>query len=268
MTPSGEQIIEALEAARDEHPDLAGWLDFHRELLIAQRAAEPALLPLVEPVTPERVDTRKQAQQPLFTFNELEVDWLVVYGLVNQVDAIAARALPDFAGTGVEITEETVRAWYEGQGPSDPRTAFLIHQALRPFLLRAAEAASPHLSPEVYRHWGHCPVCGGEPDFSVLEQESGVRVLFCSRCDTGWRFKRIGCPFCDTENPRKVAYYPSADGVYRLYVCDACDGYVKTMDLRETVRPFVLQVERILTGGMDLAATERGYRSPASIGTL
>ncbi|MFQ5859635.1 MAG: formate dehydrogenase accessory protein FdhE, partial [Anaerolineae bacterium] len=216
-----------------------------------------------------RVDARKQAQQPLFAFDEMEVDWVVVYGLLNQLDEIAAQGLPDWpAGARVEIAEETVRAWYEGQVLTDPRIAFLVGQALRPFLHRAALAARPHLSPSAYRRWGHCPVCGGEPDFSTLERESGVRLLFCSRCDTGWCYKRIGCPFCDTENPRKLAYYPSDDGIYRLYVCDECNGYMKTMDLREAMRPFVLQVERVLTAGMDLTASEAGYRPSASIGKL
>lgn len=264
MIQPGEQVLQALEAAKKEHPDLVEWLDFHREVLIAQQAAEPALLPLVQPVTSERVDARKEARQPLFTFDELEVDWLVVYGLISQLEKLATQRLPGRpAGIPADIAEETVRAWYAGQTPTDPHTAFLISQALRPFLHRAARAASVYLTTGDYWHWGHCPACGGEPDFAVLERESGTRQLFCSRCDTGWHFKRIACPFCDTENPRSLAYYPGEDGAYRLYVCAECHCYVKTLDLRETFGLFVLQVERVLTAGMDLAAVAEGYRPSA-----
>lgn len=261
MTQSWEQVLQALQAAREEHPDLADWLDFQRELLTVQRAAEPALLPLAQPVTSERVDARKEAGQPLFTFDELEVDWLVLYGLVSQLEEIAARSLPDWPASGrVEIAEEAVRSWYAGQSSPDAHIAFLICHALQPFLRRAAQASRTHLSAGAYRQWGQCPVCGGVPDFAVLEQESGGRLLFCSRCDSGWHYRRIGCPFCGTENPRSLAYFAGDNGAYRLYVCDECRGYVKTLDLRETIRPFVLAVERILTAGMDLAATEAGYR--------
>jgi len=261
ITQSKEQVLHALEAVRADNPDQADWVDFHRALLVAQWAVEESLPSLVQPVTPERVATRQRAQQPLFTFDDLEVEWPAVHRLASHVGEIAVHSLTDWpAEAPGGILEGTARAWYAGQGPDDPRVAFLVGQALLPFLHRAAEAARPHLSPDAYQRWGDCPVCGGEPDFSTLERESGVRLLFCSRCDAGWRYKRIGCPFCDTEAPRKLAYYPSDDGVYRLYVCDACNGYVKTMDLRETVRPFVLPVERILTAGMDLAAAEAGYQ--------
>ena len=260
MIHSKEQVLQALERAQEEHPNQAGRFDFHRTLLAAQWTVEESLPSLVQPVTPERVDTRQRVQQPLFTFDDLEVEWPAVHRLASQVGEIAAHSLPDWpAEAPGGISEGTVRAWYAGQGPDDPPVAFLVGQALLPFLHRAAEAARPHLSPDAYQRWGECPVCGGEPDFSTLERESGVRLLFCSRCDTGWRYKRIGCPFCDTENPRKLAYYPSDDGVYRLYVCDECGGYVKMMDLRQTFRPFVLEVERVLTAGMDLAAAEAGY---------
>lgn len=260
MPQPGEEVLQALEAAKEEYPDQADWLDFHGELLVAQWTVERALPRLTNPVTPQRVDTRRQAQQPLFTFDELEVDWLVVRRLISQVDEIAARSLPDWpAETPLEAPEEVVRAWYADQGSPDPRTAFLVGQALRPFLHRAAEATRPYLGPDAYQRWGRCPVCGGEPDMAVLDQERGARRLFCARCDTGWRYRRIGCSFCGTENPYHLAYYLSSDPLYRLYVCEACRQYLKTLDLRRARRPFYLLVARALTAGLDLAAQEAGY---------
>jgi len=260
MTQLGEEILRALEAAREEHPDQANWLDFHRDLFVVQWAVRQTLSPLANPVTPERVDARRRAQEPIFAFDELEVDWEVVQRLFQQVDDIVARSLPDWLGGSLtEYSEEAVRAWYLGQDPGDARFAFLAAQSLRPFLHRAADATRPLLPENAYRNWGRCPTCGGKPDMAILEEETGARRLFCARCDTGWRYKRIGCPFCGTDNPYQLGYYLGPDPAYRLYVCEDCRQYLKTLDLRQGRRPFYLLVERALTVGLGLAAQEAGY---------
>lgn len=255
-----EQVLQALEAAQEQQPDQAAWLAFHRELLEVQWAVERRLPPLVTPIARERVEARREARQPLFTFDELEVKWAVAEELAHQVEELAAHKLPDWpAEPAVEVSVARARAWYAGESRPPPREAFLLRESLRPFLHRAASMARPHVSAEAYHRWGRCPVCGGEPDFATLDRETGARWLHCQRCDTGWRYKRVGCPFCDTEDPYQLAYFPSEDGVYRLYVCETCRRYVKTMDLRQTGQSFLLPMERVLTVGMDLAAAEAGY---------
>jgi len=257
-----EQVLQALEAAQEQQPEQAAWLAFHRELLEMQWAVERRLPPLAAPVTPERIEARKVAHQPLFTFDELEVEWAVAEELAHRVEELAARRLPDWPTEPIPgLALAQARAWYVGEPPVEPRQAFLLRESLRPFLHRAASAAQPHIAMEAYHQWGRCPVCGGEPDFATLDRETGARWLHCQRCDSGWRYKRVGCPFCDTEDPYQLAYFPSEDGVYRLYVCEACRRYLKTMDLRQTGQSFLLAVERVLTVGMDLAAAEAGYEA-------
>ena len=56
-----------------------------------------------------------------------------------------------------------------------------------------------------------------------------------------------------------MPYYPSEDGLYRLYVCEACQHYLKTVDLRQARRAILPEVERILTAPLDVAAQQRGY---------
>ncbi len=255
-----EQVLQALEAAREEYPDQAHWFDFHRRLLAAQWMAEKSLSPLTNPVTPERVEARREAHQPVFLFDELEVDWPVMQRLLDRVGELAARHWPDWTRAAqLEARPDLVCAWYQGQESLEPRTAFLLTEALRPFLHRAAAAAGPYLPAEGYQNWGWCPLCAGEPDLATLDQETGARRLFCNRCDTGWRYMRIGCPFCGTDNPYELAYYLSSDPVYRVYVCECCRRYLKTLDLRQARRPFYLAVERVRTAGLDLAAQEAGY---------
>jgi formate dehydrogenase accessory protein FdhE len=134
-----------------------------------------------------------------------------------------------------------------------------VDLALRPYLEWAADQVSSRVD---QRRWkrGYCPVCGGPPDLATLDEESGARHLLCSRCDSQWDYRRLGCPFCETADHTKLAYYPSEDGVYRLYVCRECRHYLKTIDLRETTRAVVLPAERITTVAIDMAAQREGYR--------
>jgi len=109
----------------------------------------------------------------------------------------------------------------------------------------------------------HCPICGGAPDFAALEKESGTRRLLCARCDFEWTFHRARCPFCNEDVPGKLGYFPSPDGIYRLYTCENCKRYLKTIDRRELAREVHLPAERVLTIAMDVAAQQAGYRSTA-----
>jgi FdhE protein len=69
----------------------------------------------------------------------------------------------------------------------------------------------------------------------------------------------VGCPFCGITDHTKVVYYPSEDRVYRLYVCQECQRYLKTIDLREAKHAISLPVERVTTVAMDAVARQEGY---------
>ncbi len=250
---NADEVLAALEAAKAEHPDLVLFLDFRRDLLLAQSTAVASSLSF----DATTVRTRLQADQPVLTLDDLALDETIFTDLLRQVDEVMRRYQGNWPTALPDLAPNAVRAWYAQEEIHDEQAAFLIAEAMRPFLIQAAKMVRPHLDGiEWYRQY--CPACGGAPDFATLERESGARLLFCSRCDTGWRYKRIGCSFCDTEDLR-MAYYPSDDGVYRLYVCDACRRYLKVVDLRQTRRALMLPVERVLTVDMDLAAREAGY---------
>ena len=65
---------------------------------------------------------------------------------------------------------------------------------MRPFLSRCADAV---MARTIFGGWSHgnCPLCGGEPDFSLITP-SAERLLICSRCVSRWRFHQLACPFC------------------------------------------------------------------------
>ena len=146
----------------------------------------------------------------------------------------------------------------EDQGERDLLT-FLLVRSWRPFLKQWAQALAPFLDDSAWKQ-RRCPVCGGQPDFAYLGSEAGERLLVCGRCDTAWRYIRLGCPYCGNREAETYGYYPDDIGIYRLYVCNDCHRYLKTLDMRQVPGERVLQAERIATTAMDLAALQAGYR--------
>ena len=73
-----------------------------------------------------------------------------------------------------------------------------------------------------------------------------------------WPFYRTACPFCAEDE--RIFYY-ARQAPYRVYVCEACRRYLKTVDLREVEGQRVLPVERILTIEADVEARAAGWAS-------
>ena len=103
-------------------------------------------------------------------------------------------------------------------------------------------------------------ICGGSPDLAFLEKEYGARWLLCSRCDSEWLFQRLRCPYCGTQDQGELAYFTDDTELYRLYVCQQCQSYLKAVDLRQTEDETLLPLERVLTVDMDRQGREKGYR--------
>ena len=138
------------------------------------------------------------------------------------------------------------------------------------FALLAGHTAAPFLESYAARlrekvdsaAWlkGQCPVCGGAPLMGRLEEETGKRRLQCGLCRTEWDFKRVGCPFCGTEDQEKLRFFfDETDDIYRVEVCNECKAYLKTIDARKAERDIVLLVEDLATVHLDLIARREGY---------
>jgi FdhE protein len=270
------QVLNALEAAREQHKELADLLDFYRDLYEVQFQAKPGL---PEPEVRDDVAMRWRLEGgiPQLSFDQFGLEPVSFAALVAEVGDVLLCHNPTwefaFEECKPEELEELARKVFEtwdtltapgseaevGEGtdslPGHP-TALAVAFALAPYLQRSAEVILPQLDLTLWVQ-GHCPVCGGRPNFAVFEEETGARRLMCSRCNSLWNYPRVGCPFCDSKD--KQMYYSSEDGFYRLYVCPNCRQYLKTADLRDVVRDVHLVVERLVTVGMDLAAQQEGY---------
>ena len=76
-----------------------------------------------------------------------------------------------------------------------------------------------------------CPTCGAPPAMAQLigSDPGRMRMMWCGRCRTRWRYRRTGCPFCRTEDDHRLAGFAvEGDGRLRIDYCDDCAGYLKT----------------------------------------
>ncbi len=268
-----QKVSQALAEAARQEPDLAPYYELHKTLLELQNKAKEQVTATLEMADEEALQSRLLQGLALISFEQLPLEAARFTGLAVEIAQVLIaydvevgdRTLPASDAEWVALAQQSFEAGQtvpERDGEVQEIEATLAHRAvsaaLQPYLEWAAEQVMPHVAQEHWRR-GYCPVCGGVPDFAVLDAEAGARHLLCSRCNSQWLYKRMGCPFCDTITHTSLAYYPSEDKVYRLYVCQECRHYLKTLDLRETNRAAPLPAERITTVAMDAAAQQEGY---------
>ena len=264
-----QTISEALAEATRREPDLALYYEFHRTLFQILDQARTEISGTLEMADGEALQARLLQGLPLLSCAQLPLEAERFAELVSTVAQVLTDYDPDLAEQTVpdspaECLALARQRFEKGQAGREQSEATLaqasVDLALKPYLEWAAERVLPHVDQERWKR-GYCPVCGGAPDFATLDAETGARHLLCSRCNSQWRYRRLGCPFCDVADHARLVYYPSEDGVYRLYVCRECRRYLKTIDLRETARTVILPVERVTTVAMDVAARQEGYRT-------
>jgi FdhE protein len=263
-------VIEALQYAADENPELLSYYEFQRELFELQDKARQEIGATLELADPEAIDHRLSRGLPLLSFNQLPIEpgafaelaaalAEVVTGYYPDLDG---QALPDAPADWIALARK--RFTENGASPADEPSVIELAEtasdlALKPYLVWAAQHVLPHIEQEAWQR-RYCPICGGAPDLALLEADTGARRLVCGRCDSQWRYRRLGCAFCDTEDYSQIVYYPSEDEVYRLYVCQACQRYLKTLDQRKARGEISLPAERITSVDLDIIAREQGFR--------
>lgn len=244
--------LDAFKEAKKSNPYLAPLLDLEQDVLIALAETKEKLPPVSgrkvsSKVSSKEIKEKVNQGKPLIEPSGLAIDQGIFNGLREKIGQILVKHRPDIKAKVHQKDSEVA--------------AFIKQNALRPFLEREAAALLPKVDQTLWLR-RYCPICGGKPDFAILERDVGARHLICSRCNTRWLYKRLECPSCGTEDISDLSYYLSDDKVYRLYVCEKCKHYLKAIDLRETTKDPVIPVERVVTLDMDMAAQENGYLPP------
>ena len=71
-----------------------------------------------------------------------------------------------------------------------------------------------------------------------------MRLLSCGCCGTRWRYRRIGCPFCESgDDHRLAALSIEGESHLRIDYCDSCHAYLKTYVWRGERAPIAGRLE-------------------------
>lgn len=270
------EIVE-LRRIKQDQPDLASAADLQIQLLQMQRRVQSRVpLPGINLET-KHLDAMVTVGRPILTFEQVPIDWSDLRFLMRSTadamrthDAIEPedQRRVDALARAADQLPVAIREWYEASRPAssggrDVSGAIaglepLLLQAMRPFLSRCADAV---MARTVFNGWPHgtCPLCGGEPDFSVITP-AAERFLICARCVSRWRFHQLACPFCANADRARITSFATRDGLYRLFACDVCQRYLKAFDGRHAPRPVMPAVDAIATLPLDAAAVQRGYK--------
>ena len=282
---SESREVTELRAVKARHPELAGAVDLHIELLELQRRIQGRV-----PLPPLELDAnimqRHQLEgRPLLRFEHIPLDLTDLRLMVRQTadvlhrfDALDASEfqLVHTLGRGDQLLEVAGR-WYRraaeraaaatgaavvavpGADIEPEIVGHVLALAMRPFLSRCAEVLQRRPELGAWTH-AHCALCGGEPDLATLDPQ-GDRHLVCSRCLLQWRFDPVTCPFCLNSDRARMTSFGTSDGMYRVYGCDACHRYVKAVDARRANRPLMPVLDSVAMLPLDAAAMQRGYQS-------
>lgn len=270
------EVIE-LRQLKEDQPDLSEAIDLQIQLLQMQRRVQSRV-----PLPPMNLDAAHLERvlasgKPILDFDQIPIDWSDLRFLVRSTaDAMRTHDAiePDDYRRVETLSRDAgalapaMRNWYEaaravpagGHEVSAEIAGLesLLLQAMRPFLSRCADAIMARSTFNGWNH-GNCPLCGGEPDFSLITP-AAERLLICSRCTSRWRFDQLACPFCLNADRSRITSFATRDGLYRLNGCDVCQRYVKAFDGRTAHRQFMPSVDSIATLPLDAAAAQRGYR--------
>ena len=270
------EIVE-LRQLKDDQPELASAIDLQIQLIQLQRRVQTRVpLPTIN-LDAGHLEKVLAAGVPMLVFDQVPIDWSDLRFLVRSTadamrthDAIETEDYRrvDALSRDAERLKPAMRDWYEAARPvvaggrDVPEEIAglepLLLQAMRPFLSRCADAVMARTTFQGWPH-GNCPLCGGEPDLSIITPAAD-RLLMCSRCTSRWRFDQLTCPFCLNADRKRMTSFATRDGWYRLNGCDACQRYVKAFDGRHAPRPLMPLVDAIATLPLDAAAVQRGYR--------
>ncbi|MEW5773894.1 MAG: formate dehydrogenase accessory protein FdhE [Thermodesulfobacteriota bacterium] len=192
--------------------------------------------------------------------------------LERLVEALAAGSLAPVAA--LEALLRGDGAALEGMareaGLAEPVLRFALAQIVRPVLECAQETLARAVRDAKWLR-GRCPSCGSAPDLALFtkgEEESsefirnhgGQRWMRCSLCGMSWRFKRMACPECGTEEPGDLECFAIEGRDHeRAHACSKCRRYMVGIDVRELVEVPDLDVAALAMLPLDILVQDKGF---------
>jgi FdhE protein len=285
-----------LATLRKGRPDLHEALDLQETLtrasLSAPRAAEahPFPLPHDQLAARLRAGVPLLHDQPAYIDIHLAADVFsrLVNALQQRTDTQLGSRLEGVVGAATSGAIDPQRLFGEAfvqhadhlaeialqSGVDGEMLSTLAMQAVAPLLREYAERLLPLMqrlddgSPEgaVWQQ-GYCPICGGWPLLGELRGIELSQYLRCAACGSGWRSRRMLCPYCGNEDHHAL-HMLTIDGEqrFRISVCERCKGYLKIGNAFDPPPAELLAIDDVASLHLDVAAIERGYHRPAGSG--
>jgi formate dehydrogenase maturation protein FdhE len=245
-----------------------GPIELYIRLMRLQIDSGSDISPQMPALPAEAIAERLNRHVPLLTFADMDIDWVKFEKLLREALAVISSYSDSIDPESDIPIKDAAEAWYEikplPQTDMDDETlAVAIHTAMKPFLKAYSRSLLPEVDQKRWRR-GYCPICGSKPNFAFLSKEQeGARWLICPRCDARWLFQRLECPFCGNKEQNKLSYLTDDKGLYRVYICEECKGYLKSIDLRKAESEVILPLEWVSTLDLDRQACESGYSAGA-----
>ena len=279
---TADQIHSAAVTIQKIRPNYSPMIEFYSRIFAAQAEAMAGITPDPIRIEPDLLALKQENEMPLISPIQFMVDPAAARELMEIIAELSATQAPMLANAGKivlqALAEETLdlellfEALLDSKSIEDQARAlsltaeelgFFGYNAMFPSIRACAVQLAAYLDPEVSHNKGYCPICGTAPDLGFLD-ESGAKQVSCSLCSHTWKVKRMGCLFCDTKTSKEQQYFFSEEEKeYRIYYCDACKNYLKTIDTRQLGRGFVPRLEQVATLHLDLKAREQGLTRAA-----
>ena len=246
-----EEVIKLKQIYQPPRPDLFKTLEQDKQALLQQ--VNPAIDPGKLRDTYIRLLTWLQQARPAISEE--------IARLIDQAEGF------DFAEIAASFTKgshDYLAAVADKAGTSSELLFFTIDHALRPYLRIFAAPYEEELPEAENLPWdfpANCPICGAKSHICSLTEEEGHRLMFCDRCFSQWWIRYIFCPYCGHDRPGDISYITveNDSSAYKVYVCQKCQGYIKTYDRRDGAPPTDLYIANVETIYLDLLAQEKGY---------
>ena len=133
-------------------------------------------------------------------------------------------------------------------------------------LMRSVDDSSPE---EAVWQQGYCPICGGWPLLAELRGIELAQYLRCAACGSGWRSRRMFCPYCGNDDHQTLGMLTiEGEQRFRISVCERCKGYLKVGNAFDPPPSELLAIDDVASLHLDVAAIERGYHRPGGSGFM
>jgi FdhE protein len=274
-----EDIKKAATVLKQQRPAYSKMLDFYEDLFVSQEESKKTIDINPIQISDELLSIKSKQKFSLIDPARFMIDVAAASKLCLKICDIAKNANPHLAQSAQRLLDaiqngcdlkvlfqlvlEPDRRQFEEiakQLDLDQNVlAFFIYNSVNPSIRSGAEQLAVYLEGQDPWQQGYCPICGNPPVISMLADE-GRRTLICSFCWHTWPAKRGLCPFCDKHDSKTLGYFfNQKENEYRVYTCEHCKKYIKTIDITKTDRWIYPPLEQVVTLHLDIQANQKGY---------